>query len=124
MIKKLFSKVPGIPTAEERKNKLYYDLLRHEGRIGGTLFGPVPKGTYREFFCLDEHTWVWHEEWKDESGSRKIRNTRYDVRPDGIVKSQNGKHYQRLTDREAIRLLEAAKAYEKRVTNELYQAVA
>lgn len=121
---KRFLKLPGIPNAEERATKLYNDLLRHEGRIGGTLFGPVPKDTHREFFCLDEYTWIWHEEWKDETGTHKVRNTRYDVRPDGIVKSQNGKHYQRLSDREAIRLLEAARSYEKRVTSELYQAVA
>ena len=44
------------------------DLLRQESKIGANLFGPIPKGHRRDFFCLDEATWIWHEEWKDEKG--------------------------------------------------------
>ena len=109
---------------ESREAKLYRDLLRHEAKIGGELFGPLPPGGRREFFCLDEHTWIWHEEWKDASRNMQTRTTRYDVRPSGIVKSQDGQHYQKVSDEEARRLYNAAKLYQQRTANEIYQSVA
>lgn len=119
MIKKLFSTITA-QRSEERRAELYRNLIRHEARIGGQLFGPVPAGARREFFCLDEHTWVWHEEWLDnKSGERKTKTTRYDVRPDSILKSQNGQ-YQHLTPDEGRRLLQAAETYRNRVKAELY----
>lgn len=108
---------------ESKEAKLYRDLMRHEAKIGGELFGPLQPGGRREFFCLDEHTWIWHEEWKDSSGNRQVRTTRYDVRPNGIVKSQNGKHYQQVSEEEAARLYRAAQIYERRTSSELYRAV-
>lgn len=105
----------------ERQAELYRNLIRHEAKIGGQLFGPVPKGGRREFFCLDEHTWVWHEEWVDERGQRRSRTTRYDIRPTGILKAQNGQHYQYVSEDEAYNLYEAAKKYEKLVNAELYK---
>ncbi len=122
MIKRILG-VMGSKSPDDKSAKLYRDLLRHEARIGGELFGPVPPGGHREFFCLDEHTWVWHEEWKDKSGHRQIRTTRYDVRDTGIVKVQDGKHYQKVTKNEAQKLYKAAKLYQKRVNHEIYKAV-
>lgn len=113
----------NVKNSESREAKLYRDLLRHEAKIGGELFGPVAPGGRREFFCLDESTWIWHEEWKDASGNAQTRTTRYDVRPSGIVKAQDGKHYQNVTKQEAVRLYDAAVLYQKRTTSELYQAV-
>lgn len=107
----------------ERQAALYQKLLRHEAEIGGQLFGPVPKGGRREFFCLDEHTWVWHEEWVDERGQHHVKTTRYDVRPDGILKVQDGL-YQAVGEQEALRLYDAAKLYQKRIRNEVYSFVA
>lgn len=104
---------------QERRAKLYRDLIRHEARIGGQIFGPVAPGGRREFFCLDEHTWVWHEEWLDQNGQRQVKTTRYDVRPSGIVKSQNG-NYQSVDGEEARRLYQAAVTYSQRVKAELY----
>lgn len=106
----------------DREAELYRSLLRREAKIGGEIFGPVPKGGKREFFCLDEHTWVWHEEWLDNSGLQRIKITRYSIRPNGIVKAQDGQGYQRVGAEEAARLLEAAKLYESRIRNELYAA--
>ena len=91
----------------QRKAELYRDLIRHEAKIGGELFGAVAPGGRREFFCLDEHTWVWHEEWL-ENGERKIRTTRYDVRPNGILKSQNG-DYKAVASDEARNLMRLQK---------------
>lgn len=107
---------------EERKAELYRNLLRHEAQIGGQLFGEVPKKHRREFFCLDEHTWVWHEEWL-ENGQRLSKTTRYDVRPDVILKAQDGQPYQVVEEQEARNLLEAARLYKEKVIVELYQAV-
>lgn len=105
---------------QERETKLYNNLLRHEAKIGGTVFGPIPSGTRREFFCLDEHTWVWHEEWSSQNGQRQVRTTRYDVRPGGVLKSQNGNHYQAVSASEANRLAQAAKLYREKVSKEIY----
>lgn len=118
MINKVFGGIMAQKRAE-REAELYRNLIRHEAKIGGQLFGPVSPGGRREFFCLDEHTWVWHEEWVDQQGQRQIRTTRYDVRPNGILKSQNG-HYQRLNREEAMRLRDAARLYQNRVQSELY----
>lgn len=121
MIKRLLGGFVAQKQAE-RRAELYRNLIRHEAKIGGQLFGPVPKGGRREFFCLDEHTWVWHEEWLDNSGQRQIKTTRYDIRPNGILKSQDGRYYE-LKLEEAKRLLEAAKIYQRRIHNEIYAAV-
>jgi hypothetical protein len=121
MLQKLLNGIVG-QRSEQRHADLYRNLIRHEAKIGGTVFGPVPKGHRREFFCLDERTWVWHEEWKDAKGQVQIRTTRYDVRPDGILKSQNG-HYSKLSRAEAERLRQAAHLYQERVNREMYSAL-
>jgi len=108
--------------AAQRDAELYRKLIRHEAKIGGQLFGPVPQGGRREFFCLDEHTWVWHEEWYDHNRQHQIKTTRYDVRPDGIIKSQNGQ-YQQVSPQEARHLRDAVLQYRKRVETELYSFV-
>lgn len=108
---------------QERKAELYRNLIRHEAKIGGQLFGEVPNGTKREFFCLDEHTWVWHEEWQDAGGQTQTKMTRYDVRPDGIIKAQDGR-YQSVSENEARNLLQAATIYKQRIYSELYNFTA
>ncbi len=107
----------------ERRAQLKRRLIKREARIGGQLFGPVPKGHRREFFCLDQHSWVWHEEWIDEQGTKHNLTTRYDIRPDGIFKVQNGQ-YRPVSKDETKRLVEAGRLYEQRVMNELYGGVA
>ena len=107
----------------DRQSELSRALIRREAKIGGEIFGAVTPGSSREFFCLDERTWIWHEEWTDARGRRQIRTTRYDVRPDGILKAQDGQNYQRITSAEADRLAKAAKIYEKRVKSEIYDHI-
>ena len=104
---------------EQRKASIQRALLRYEARLGGALFGPIPKGHRREFFCLDERTWVWHEEWLDEQGKRQVMTTRYDVRPQGVLKSQGAHSYEKLSKREATNLYHAVKLYDERVGGEL-----
>ncbi len=107
---------------QDRESELHRNLLRREAKIGGEIFGPVAAGGKREFFCLDEHTWIWHEEWLDQSSQRHIKTTRYDIRPTRILKAQDGQTYQHVTIEEAERLLQAAKLYETRIRSELYAA--
>lgn len=124
MIKKLFRAVTA-RKHEEHLAELYRNLIRHEAQIGGQVFGPVPAGVRREFFCLDPHTWIWHEEWTDAQGQQRIRTTRYDVRNDGmILKAQDGQPYQEVSFNEAWRLYQAAGEYERRVNRQLYSAIA
>ncbi|HVX48328.1 MAG TPA: hypothetical protein VHA05_03165 [Candidatus Saccharimonadales bacterium] len=107
------------PHDDENKHaeKLHREMLRLESEIGGQLFGPIPKGHRREFFCLDRHTWVWHEEWL-EDGDRKIVTTRYEIRPNGVLKIQDGQSYQRLTESEARNLYWAINLYGQQVDAE------
>jgi hypothetical protein len=104
---------------EQRKADLYRAILHYEARLGGELFGPIPKDVRREFFCLDEHTWVWHEEWTDAQGQHQAVTTRYDVRPSGVVKSQGSNSYQALSQQEAHNLYRAVKLYKYRICSEL-----
>lgn len=99
-------------------------LLRHLAAIGGTLFGTIPDNVRREFFCLDEKTWVWHEEWVDESGRHHAVTTRYDIRPDGILKSQGSNSYQRLSPEEEKNFRTAAAMYINKARNEIQQLTA
>jgi hypothetical protein len=111
--------IPVLPkfsprTPEEQYAAIERKLIRREAKIGGKLFGPLPKGHDRQFFCLDEHTWVWHENWTDKNGQRHTLTTRYEIRPEGILKVQNGR-YQQLTRNEVKNLLKAAELYQDRV---------
>ena len=103
---------------DQRRTDIYRALIHHEAKIGSELFGPIPEGNRREFFCLDEHTWVWHEEWIDANGQRQFMMTRYDVRPSGIVKSQGHSNYQSLTRDELKNFYRAVRLYGEKVDAE------
>ncbi len=119
MLKKIL-KAASAQKHELRRAELYRNLIRHEAKIGGQLFGPIPEGGRREFFCLDEHTWIWHEEWVDAKGVRQIKTTRYDVRPTGILKSQDGQQTQYVSLDEAKHLRKAVSLYNQRVDEEFH----
>lgn len=106
-------------SAEQEQAEAYRQAIREEAKVGGRVFGSIPEGVRREFFCLDERTWVWHEEWRDEKGKPHVRTTRYDVRPHGIFKAQNGRAYQPVGRQEARNLIVAAKKYNEMIDDEL-----
>jgi hypothetical protein len=118
MMNLLASLIHPQQAADERRAEIYKSLIHWEGKVGGQIFGPVQNGGRREFFCLDESTWVWHEEWTDNSG-RHTMTTRYDVRPGGIVKSQGDNNYQALGKDELRNFLNAISLYYQRVAPEL-----
>lgn len=105
---------------EERRARQYRELISKEARMGGTLFGPVPEGTRREFFCLDARTWIWHEEWTDANGQVHIVTTRYDIRPNGILKAQDGQPYRFIDEHEAKHFYKAIRLYAYKAHTELY----
>ena len=121
MLKKMLESM-ATKARTERREELYRAFKRREAKIGGELFGPIPKGVRREFFCLDKHTWVWHEE-RINNGQRQVKTVRYDVRPNGILKAEDNKAYQPVTPAEAYRLYQAAQQYKTRVRQEVYSFI-
>jgi hypothetical protein len=112
-----------IPTLKKRPKNTYSDLkrdlIRHESDlVGSQLFGPIPDGHKREFYCLDEHTWVWHEAWK-EDGKARERTVRYEIRQDGVTKNVNG-HYKNVEVAELENLRQAMRIYYEEVMRSIY----
>ena len=116
-IKKALS-VPTNPQQDDLR-----DIIRYEAKLGGQLFGPTPPKHRREFFCLDEHTWVWHEEWSDDTNHHQMVTTRYDVRTNGIFKTQGHRPYTRLSQQELENFHEAVQLYGQKVGGELVKLV-
>ena len=102
-----------------RKVSFERDLIRREAKIGGQLFGEVPAGHTREFFCLDERTWVWYEKWA-EGGEFKEITTRYEIQDHGILKTQGTDIYHYATPAEQAHLINAIKLYYKYVAEHVY----
>ena len=114
--------IPKIPqrSALRRRPMTESDLIRREAKIGAELFGPIPADHRREFFCLDENTWIWHEEWVDLEGQRKEVTTRYEIRGNQVIKAQGSQPYQKVSPQEANNLLSAVVLYHQRVMLEIY----
>lgn len=107
-------------TNEDVVQEIEQDLMRKELEVTRGMFGALSEGTKRDFFCLDEHTWIWYEEWIDEQGRRRQMTTRYMVRPGEVVKSQNGGAYKRLSDKELLSFQSAAQTYSSTIKQRLY----
>jgi hypothetical protein len=97
----------------------YTNLIRKEAAIGGQLFGKTPANVSRSFFCLDEHTWVWHEDITETNGAVRSNIIRYEIRPKQIVKVINKNRYA-LSDNEKQNFYKAVTSYQKKVFSELY----
>lgn len=115
--------LPKIFPRSDAEKRADYErqLIRAEAKIGGKLFGPIPDGHKRQFFCLDEHTWVWYEEWVDQKGKHHHVTTRYHVSPHGVIKSQDGQANQRLGRAEARNLYKAAELYYRHISTAYQQ---
>src|SRR5687767_2037455 len=114
--------ITGQPQAPGYKRYTMRDLIRMESAIGSKLFGPIPKGHRREFFCLDEHAWVWYEEWKDPTTKKKMSiTTRYEIHHNGILKVQDGQPYQTVKGEELRNLVTAIQLYYEQVARHVYK---
>ena len=97
------------------------ELIQLESEIGAKLFGDVPAGHRREFFCLDEKTWIWHEEFKNEqTGKIERRTIRYEVHENGILKVQEGARYSFISGEELKNLVAAATMYYEQIARNVY----
>jgi len=96
------------------------ELIQRESRIGRELFGPIPKGHQREFFCLDDSTCIWYESYKDGTGKEISSTTRYEIQGDKVLKAQEGARYSYLEGKELENLLLAIKLYYERVMRGVY----
>ena len=120
ILKKITGLITGRPQRGLVKKITERSLIERESEIGRELFGPIPAGHKREFFCLDPQTWVWHEEWRDENNTLRTSTTRYEVQPGGILKVQPGRVYKYLEGEELENLGIAVKLYYERCAREIY----
>lgn len=123
ILSKALELLTGSPSGMARplKSLTERQLIELESEIGKELFGPIPHGHQRDFFCLDDNTWVWHETWKDENGKQQVATTRYETQPNGILKVQNGKTYKFIEGEELTNLAVAVRLYYERVMREVYK---
>lgn len=121
IFKKAMSLIIGNSAKEERplRGLTERELIKLESEIGRNLFGEIPKGHRREFFCLDNHTWVWHEEWLEE-GKRHSVTTRYEVHQNGILKGNGNGSYSFIEGDELRNLSVATRLYYEKVTRHIY----
>ena len=111
-----------MPKNRQLKTLTERELINLEAEIGATLFGPIPRGHRREFFCLDANTWIWHEEWMDDASRRlQTATTRYEVQDNAILKVQEGAHYSYVEGQELENLTMAIRMYYERVAREIYR---
>ena len=103
---------PKAKLSRERK------LIQFESTFGRKLFGPIPQNIQREFFCLDNKTWIWYEKSKQSNGSIIENTTKFVLRNRDILKSQNGSEYKIVSKAESRNLLIAIKEYVKTIRNE------
>ena len=110
----------GVPTYIP-KNLTKRHLIEQESEQGKTIFGPIAAGHRREFFRLDDHTWVWYEEWKDENNKKQSRTTRYELHSNGILKVQDNGAYSFIEGEELHNLTMAIQTYYERVMRNVYR---
>ncbi len=118
-VKKLLVGTATTSTERPLKHLTERDLINAESEIGRQLFGSIPDGHRREFFCLDQHTWVWHEEWKQDKQTVS-QTTRYEIRPNGIIKVGDGGQYKYVEGAELENLVLAMRLYYEQVMRGLY----
>ena len=107
--------------SQEPRKLTERELIQLESKIGVTVFGQLPAHVKRrEFFNLDETTWIWHEEVVTKDGKTEELTTRYEVQPKGILKVQPNYHYSYLEGAELQNFVLAVKEYHDRVMQRLY----
>lgn len=109
-----------IPKDRPLKQMTERDLIRLESEIGSQIFGALPHGHRREFFCLDSHTWIWYEEWYDENRQFISSTIRYEINQNGILKVQEGARYSYLDGQEYEHFAVAVQMYFEQVMRRVY----
>ena len=115
-----FLRVPKKNKERPLKTLTERELLTLESEVGGQLFGPVPTGHRREFFCLDENTWIWYEEWLDNKKKKQATTVRYEVNTQGVLKVQEGARYSYLEGDELRNFGLSVRLYYEQVARKIY----
>ncbi|MBC7764416.1 hypothetical protein H7Y29_01750 [Microbacteriaceae bacterium] len=112
-----------VPRTKKRPLKVLTEreLLRLESAIGAEIFGKIPEGHRREFFCLDEKTWIWHEEWTGENRKSQTRTIRYEIGDHGVLKVQDGARYNYIEGAELQNFALAIRMYYEHVARKVYK---
>jgi hypothetical protein len=110
-----------VPSGRALKPLTERQLLRLESEIGSQLFGPVPAGHSRQFFCLDDHTWIWHEEWLDAARKWQSSTVRYEINEHGVLKVQDGSRYTYIEGDELKNFALSIRMYYERVARDVYR---
>lgn len=110
--------LPKLPT-KPKKERIHREVLEIESKIGAEIFGPIEKGRQRSFFCLNRYTWVWHEQWLDNSKAARSMMTYYHIRTNGILKSSGNQDYKPLSTSELNNFIKAAEIYSQTVPQRL-----
>lgn len=113
-------RMPKRPAKRPFQQMTERELLALESEIGAQIFGPVPQGMRREFFCLDEHTWIWHEEKLDKKNPQP-NTIRYEINEHGVLKVQEGARYSYLEGEELKNFAVAVRMYYEQVARRVYQ---
>ncbi len=111
---------PGKAPTHKQYHQRRNQLIQAEAAIGGKLFGPVPRGHEREFFCLDRYTWVWYESWHHPLHGAQQMMVQYETQPNGVLKTVNGAIAGYVEGKELDHLLQAIEQYYTRVSKEVY----
>lgn len=121
-IMKLFSKKHTTQPQESVESRLrskILDYTKQERELTRQLFGELGVGRRRDFFCQDEGTWVWYEEWR-EGSHRRYMTTKYFIADDQISKTLNGGDKQPLEAEEMKNFVQAVIKYNSIVQSQLY----
>lgn len=119
-LRSLFSKAVGLVAPAPAAT--LPDLIDAESKIGGTLFGEAARGIERRFFLDEGNSWFFSETAVDPSTGRKLYSftIRYEILPQGVLKSVDGKGHVFITGVELEHLKHAVKLYEQKTERELY----
>lgn len=117
----LFSKAAGLVTPATQTTLA--TLIDDESKIGGTLFGDVPRGINRRFFLDEGNSWFFSETATDPATGRVLYSftIRYEMLPQGVLKSVDGKGHVFITGVELEHLKQAVKLYKQKIKTDLYE---
>lgn len=122
MLRKLLDLIVGPQPTPLRSRPTERQLINEELKVGRQIFGPAPAGRKREFFCLDAKTWIWHEEWHDQfTGQKRSTMIRYEVRPNGVLKTRDNESPVFIEGDELRNLTNATRLYFEQVVYHVYK---
>lgn len=119
-IRSLFSKATELVVPQRAATLA--DLIDDESKIGGTLFGPISRGVERRFFLDEGDSWFFRETATDPTTGRTLYSftIRYEILPQGVLKSVDGKGHVFITGIELEHLEQAIRLYHQKTEQELY----